>query len=123
MRLDHTIVPCENKEVTTSFFTDVLGFARGESLPEANFVYVDDRLTLRCDQKYDHQVHLGFLVTPAELRQVIGRAEASGVAYGSRANQMDHELGEYGGGPRVYFRDPCNNSIELVTVPTIRHET
>lgn len=120
MRLDHTIVPAKDKAETARFFVEVLGFALGDSLPDAQFVYADDTLTLRCDEKYSDRVHLAFLVSEAELGAVAKRANALGHPFGSRANLVDNEMGDYGGGPRLYFRDPGGNSIELVTVATIR---
>jgi catechol 2,3-dioxygenase-like lactoylglutathione lyase family enzyme len=120
MRLDHTIVPAKKKDETARFFTDVLGFEPGEELPDARFVYVNETLTLRCDEKYADHVHLAFYVSDEELAQVIERARLTGTPYGSRARRTDNELGEYGGGPRLYLSDPSGNSVELVTVPTLR---
>lgn len=120
MRLDHTIAPSKDKEATARFFTDILGFQRGQTLPEAQFVYVDDTLTIRCDEKYSDRVHLAFLVSADELGQIADRAKARGVPYGSRANLTDNAFGEYGGGPRCYFTEPGGSSIELVTVAHIR---
>jgi catechol 2,3-dioxygenase-like lactoylglutathione lyase family enzyme len=121
MLLDHTIVPAKNKDETARFFTNILGFEPGDELPDAQFVHVNDTLTLRCDEKYSDHVHLAFYVTGDELAQVTERAKAAGTPYGSRARLEDNQLGEYGGGPRLYFSDPSGNSIELVTVPTLRH--
>jgi catechol 2,3-dioxygenase-like lactoylglutathione lyase family enzyme len=121
MRLDHTIVPAKNKDETAKFFTDVLGFESGDDIPGARFVHVNETLTLRCDENYSDHIHLAFYVTDDELAQVIERAKATGTPYGSRARAEDNQLGQYGGGPRLYFSDPSGNSVELVTVPTLRH--
>jgi catechol 2,3-dioxygenase-like lactoylglutathione lyase family enzyme len=121
MRLDHTIVPAKNKDETARFFIDILGFEPGDDLADARFVHVNDTLTLRCDEKYSNHVHLAFYVSDDELAQVIKRAQAAGTPYGSRARSDDNQLGQYGGGPRLYFSDPGGNSIELVTIPTLRH--
>jgi len=86
MLLDHTIVPAKNKDETARFFTDILGFEPGDELPDAQFVHVNDTLTLRCDEKYSDHVHLAFYVTGDELAQVTERAKAAGTP-------MDHAQG------------------------------
>ena len=120
MILDHTIVPAKDKDQTAGFFTNVLGFELGAELPDARFVHVNDTLTLRCDEKYTDHVHLAFYVSEEELTLTVERAKQAGTPYGSRAKLTDNKLGEYAGGPRVYFSDPGGNSIELVTVATLR---
>ena len=120
MRLDHTIVPSRDKEVSSQFYMSIMGFKFGGVLGSAALVHVDENLTLRCDDRHSHKAHLAFHVTGEEFTQVLVRLKDEGVSYGATGSNLDMQVGQYAGGPRVYFADPAGNSIELMTVPTIR---
>ena len=118
MKLDHTLVPAEDKEASAKFFARIMGLEYVGIDGSCGLVRVDDALTLRFDEQRTGRTHLAFHVTNDEFDGVMGRLQADDVVFGPRAGTTDGEEGVFKGGRRIYFDGPGGLNVELVTIAT-----
>ena len=119
IRFDHTIVPSTNKAASASFYSEVLGLPPARE--EAPFAVVDlGNDVALCFAGWDEQVahqHYAFLVSESEFDDVLGRLRARGRdfwadAHAKRPGEVNHD----DGGRGLYFRDPDDHWLEVITV-------
>ena len=128
IRLDHTIVPAEDKVASAKFFAEIFGlkvdrgfFAR---------VQVNDSLTLAFADEperwgetgYDPGTrqchHYAFHISDTEFDAIFARVKAKGVPYGSGPySHDDGKIYHRRGGRGFYFKDPYGHLLEVMTVP------
>jgi len=118
MKLDHTLVPAEDKETSAKFFANIMDLEYVGIDGACGVVRVDDALFLRFDPQRTSRVHLAFHVTSDEFDGVLSRLRSGDVTFGPRAGSTDGEEGEYNGGRRLYFDNPGGLNVELMTVAT-----
>lgn len=118
IELDHTIVPCRDKEAAARFFARIFGLRYDG--PQSHFapVRINDRLTLDfSDAEAFDRHHYAFKVSDEDFDAIFGRIQADGIPYGSGPRSSeDMELNHRRGGRGVYFRDPDGHMLELLTV-------
>ena len=118
--LNHTIVWCSDQQALAAFLTDVL--ALPPARPVFHFTVVD--LTNGVSLDYYRKTgtispqHYAFLVTEQEFDAAMERIEARKIPYWadpgrSRAGEINHLFGGRG----VYFADPDQHLMELITRP------
>ena len=118
--LNHTIVWCSDKQRSTDFLTRVLGLPAAR--PFFHFLVVDleNGVSLDYYQK-DGPVspqHYAFLVSDAEFDAAFGRIQEGGLSYwGDPARTQLAQINQHFGGRGVYFADPDNHLMELITRP------
>ena len=118
--LNHTIVWCRDKQVSAEFLTSILGLPPAR--PFLHFLVVDlgNRVSMDFYQK-DGDVapqHYAFLVSDAEFDAAFARIEARGVDYwADPARSQPGSINRHFGGRGVYFADPDNHLLELITRP------
>ena len=118
IELDHTIVPARDKEISARFFARIFGLDYDG--PHSHFtpVRVNDRLTLDFDDDgdFDHH-HYAFRVSENDFDSIFGRIKEEGIPYGSGPSAPDDmEINHRHGGRGVYFRDPDDHLLEILTV-------
>jgi catechol 2,3-dioxygenase-like lactoylglutathione lyase family enzyme len=128
IRLDHTIVPAEDKMVSAKFFGEIFGL----SVKRGYFaqVQINDTLTLDfSDEPEDwggpgfdpakgRSLHYAFHVSDVEFDAIFERVKARGLAYGSGpGHHTDGKLNHRRGGRGFYFEDPYGHLLEVMTVP------
>ena len=121
MKLDHTLIPAIDKEVSAKFFAKIMGVEYAGTRGKQGLVRFDDTLTLQFDEGRTGRIHLAFHVTDEEFDVVLGRLKADDVAFGpkgSRTQPFNNEIGSLNGGRQIYFDDPSGQSFELLTVGT-----
>ena len=118
MKLDHALVPAEDKEASARFFAKIMGLEYAGIDGDCGIVRVDDTLLLRFDERRASRVHLAFHVTSDEFDGVMGRLRADSVACGPRAGTSDGQEGIFNDGRRLYFDAPGGLNVELMTVAT-----
>ena len=117
IELDHTIIPVRDKDKAARFFARIFGLDYDG--PESHFapVRVNDRLTLdfEDDSDFDHH-HYAFKVSEQDFDAIFGRIKEEDIPYGSGPYKADDmEINHRGGGRGVYFRDPDDHLLEILT--------
>jgi len=118
IRLNHTIVPAQDKAAAAAFFAKIFGLKRGRAGHFAP-VRVNKELTLLFDDDSNFESHhLAFHVNDREFDVILRRVKKADIAFGSAPWSLDDgKLNRWGGGRGVYFRDPNGHVLELMTVP------
>ena len=118
--LNHTIVWCSDRQRSADFLTGILG--KKPARPFLHFLVVDlaNGVSLDYFQK-DGAVspqHYAFLVSDAEFDAAFARIEEQGIDYwADPARTRPGEINHHFGGRGVYFADPDNHLMELITKP------
>ena len=118
MRLDHTIVPARDKEVSAGFFARIIGL-KYEG-PHGHFapVRVDDALTMDFDNRETFESHhYAFHIDDEEFDAIYARVKEEGLKYGSGpGSHEDMQINRRRGGRGFYFADPDGHLYEVLTV-------
>ena len=118
--LNHTIVWCSDKQRSADFLTGILG--QSPARPFLQFLVVDlaNGVSLDYFQK-DGAVspqHYAFLVSDDEFDAAFGRIQEQRVDYwADPARTKPGEINHHFGGRGVYFADPDDHLMELITRP------
>ena len=118
--LNHTIVWCSDKERSSRFLTDVLGLPPARTFFHFLVVDLSNGVSLDYYQKEGSvsPQHYAFLVIDAEFDAAFGRIQEKGLAYwADPARTQPGEINTHFGGRGVYFADPDNHLLELITKP------
>ncbi len=116
--LNHTIVPCLNKEESAQFYSRIFGFEYVGAFSHFIVVRVNNTLCLDFDNrdKFDSN-HYAFKVSEQEFDEIFGRLQAESIRYGSGPMTSDNmEINHNYGGRGAYFRDPNGHLLEILTV-------
>lgn len=118
--LNHTIVWCSDKVRSADFLTDILGLPPARTFFHFQVVDLANGVSLDYHQKNGavSPQHYAFLVGDDEFDAAFGRIQAKGLDYWAdpartQAGQINHHFGGRG----VYFPDPDNHLLELITKP------
>ena len=125
MRLDHTLIPANDKEESARFFARIMGLQFAGIYGTAGLVIVDENLTLRFEERQTGRIHLAFHVSEGEFDAIVDRLRVEEISFGasgSRSGAFDNQIGELNGGKRIYFDDPAGQNIELMTASTMGME-
>jgi catechol 2,3-dioxygenase-like lactoylglutathione lyase family enzyme len=130
IRLDHTIVPAQDKIASAAFFADIFGLTVKPGQGHFAQVQVNESLTLDFadepepwggpgfDPRIGQSHHYAFHVSEAEFEAIFGRVKARGISYGSGPfNHTDGQLYTRRGGRGFYFEDLNGHLLEVMTVP------
>ena len=122
VQLNHTIVHARDAEVSARFLCEMLGV--GTPRPFGPFIVVElangvslDFLTTGPEWELMVE-HYAFLVTEPEFDEIFGRIEARGIAYFADPHNLEAgQINHHDGGRGVYWRDPDDHMLEIITVP------
>ena len=118
--LNHTIIWCRDKHRSSAFLTRILDLPAPRAFFHFLVVDLNNNVSLDYYQK-DGEVapqHYAFLVSDAEFDAAFGRIREEEIDYWAdpartQAGQINHHFGGRG----VYFRDPDDHLLELITKP------
>ena len=116
--LNHTIVPCLNKEESAQFYSRIFRFEYVGAFSHFIVVRVNDTLCLDFDnrERFDTN-HYAFKVSEQEFDEIFARLKTEAIKYGSGPmTSEDMEINHNYGGRGVYFRDPNGHLLEILTV-------
>jgi catechol 2,3-dioxygenase-like lactoylglutathione lyase family enzyme len=128
IRLDHTIVPANDKLASAEFFAEIFGltvkpgyFAQVQINESLTFDFTDEQGP-QGEPDFNPTTiqghHYAFHVSDAEFDAIFGRVKAKGLAYGSGPfNHTDGKIYNRRGGHGFYFEDPNGHLLEVMTVP------
>jgi catechol 2,3-dioxygenase-like lactoylglutathione lyase family enzyme len=120
VKLNHTIVHARDKRASAEFYAEVFGL--GSPVPFGPFLDVQtaNEVTLailETDEKLDVQ-HYAFLVSDQEFDEIFGRVKARGLDFWADPGRRSKgSINTHFGGRGVYFQDPAENLLEIITRP------
>lgn len=118
--LNHTIVWCSDKDRSSGFLTNILGLPPARAFFHFLVVDLSNGVSLDFYQK-DGRVapqHYAFLVGEDEFDAAFRRIKESGLDYwADPARTQPGQINTHFGGRGVYFADPDNHLLELITRP------
>jgi catechol 2,3-dioxygenase-like lactoylglutathione lyase family enzyme len=119
IRLDHTIVPANDKIASAEFFAAIFGLT--VKLGRGYFAQVQINESLTFDFSDEpapaESHHYAFHVSEAEFEAILSRVKARGLPYGSEPHSgTDGRINTRRGGRGFYFEDPNGHLLEVMTV-------
>lgn len=118
--LNHTIVWCSDKPRSAEFLTGILGLAPARTFFQFLVVELENGVSLDYYQKEGAIApqHYAFLVSNSEFDAAFGKIEEQDLTYwADPARTKPGEINTHFGGRGVYFADPDNHLLELITKP------
>jgi catechol 2,3-dioxygenase-like lactoylglutathione lyase family enzyme len=119
--INHIIVHCRNKEESAAFLADVLGLPAPTSFHRFQVVRLDNGATLDfLDSPEDEIVweHFAFLVDESDFDAVLARIQQRNIQFWSDPFcKLPGQINTDDGGRSIYFKDPNNHLLEILTVP------
>lgn len=121
VELNHTIVHATDREATAAFLADVLGLDPPTSFGPFLVVQCANGVSLDViaagDEPFDRQ-HYAFLVSEDEFDTIFRRIRERELPYwADPGRQHAGEVNHNWGGRGVYFPDPDDHHLEIITVP------
>ena len=116
--LNHTIVPSHNNVDSAKFYAKIFDF---EFVKEwAHFAIVKVNSSLSLDfvtaTKEFSSHHYAFKVSDQEFDNIFNRIKSNQISFGSGPRSLeDGEINHHHNGRGVYFKDPSNHILEIIT--------
>ena len=118
--LNHTIVWCSDKQRSAEFLTSILGLPPPRAFFHFLVVDLANGVSLDFYQKEGgvSTQHYAFLVSDEEFDSAFERITGGGIDYwADPARSQQGQINSHFGGRGVYFADPDNHLLELITKP------
>ncbi|NUT00633.1 MAG: VOC family protein [Sphingomonas sp.] len=118
--LNHTIVWCSDQKRSSQFLTEMLGLPPARKFFHFLVVDLSNGVSLDYYQKEGpvSQQHYAFLVSDEEFDSAFGRIQDAGMDFwADPARTQAGTINTHFGGRGVYFADPDNHLLELITTP------
>lgn len=118
--LNHTIVWCSDKERSAAFLTDILGLPPARAFFHFLVVDLKNGVSLDYYQKEGavSPQHYAFLVSDEEFDAGFAKLKDRGQTYwADPARTQPGEINHHFSGRGVYFFDPDQHLLELITKP------
>ena len=118
--LNHTIVWCSDKQRSADFLTGLLGLPPARAFFHFLVVDLSNGVSLDYYQKEGavSPQHYAFLVSDSEFDAAFARIEAAKLDYwADPARSQPGRVNSHFGGRGVYFADPADHLMELITRP------
>jgi catechol 2,3-dioxygenase-like lactoylglutathione lyase family enzyme len=120
VELNHTIVKCTDKQASARFLVEILGLP--EPTTYGPFVVVQVANGVSLDYADDHgrvhPQHYAFLVSEDDFDQIHGRIVERGLTYwADPGHRTENEINHGDGGRGLYWSDPDDHNLEIITVP------
>lgn len=118
--LNHTIVWCRDKRRSADFLTDVLGLPPARPFLQFLVVELENGVSLDYYEKSGPVAaqHYAFLVSDAEFDAGLQRIQQQEIAHwADPARSQPGRINTHFGGRGVYFADPDDHLMELITKP------
>lgn len=120
IRLNHTIVPAEDKRASAEFLADLLGLEPPKPFGPFMAVKVDNDVTLdyRDEEGPIPSIHYAFLIDEAKFDEVFDRIRERGLSYWADPYHTEPgQINRRDGGRALYFEDPNGHNLEILTRP------
>ena len=120
VQLNHTIVWCRDQQKSAAFLSEILGLPAPTVYEPFLIVEVDNGVSLDFHEMDGEvvQQHYAFLVGEDDFDEIFGRIVARGLDYWpSPMRTSPGTINHNDGGRGVYFADPDNHMLEIITRP------
>jgi catechol 2,3-dioxygenase-like lactoylglutathione lyase family enzyme len=122
IQLNHTIVPARDGETSARWFTELFGLSEPTRFGHFWQVATDNGVDLDFDTYGDDDPfttqHYAFLVGEEEFDAIYGRIVDRGIDHwADPMRQQSGEINRHDGGRGVYFPDPDDHLLEIITRP------
>ncbi|MGA4846081.1 VOC family protein [Streptomyces sp. G5(2025)] len=121
VELNHTIVHARDNRESAEFFADLLGLQIASEWGPFIAVALSNGVTLdfaTVPAEHITPQHYAFLVSEAEFEAAYDKIRARGIQHWADPHQKQPgEINHNDGGRGVYFPDPSDHAMELITVP------
>jgi catechol 2,3-dioxygenase-like lactoylglutathione lyase family enzyme len=120
VQLNHTIVWCRDQHRSAQFMSEVFGLPKADRFGPFLVVEMANGVSLDYHDVDGDIVsqHYAFLVTEDEFDAIFGRVQERGLQYWADPMQSrPGEINHNDGGRGVYFPDPDNHFLEIITRP------
>lgn len=119
--INHVIVHCHNKEESAAFMATILGLPEPSTFHRFQVVRLDNGATLDFLDSPEEEIvweHFAFLVSESDFDAILGRIQARNIPFWSDPfGKIPDQINTDDGGRSIYFRDPNNHLLEILTVP------
>lgn len=119
-QLNHTIVWCSDQTRSARFLADILGRPAPKRFAHFDVVDLDNGVSLdfaNLDGPIQQQ-HYAFLIGEADFDAVLARIRTQGVPHwADPMRSRPGEINRNDGGRGVYFADPDDHTLEVITRP------
>jgi catechol 2,3-dioxygenase-like lactoylglutathione lyase family enzyme len=118
--LNHTIVWCRDKHLSSAFLARMLGLPAPKPFFHFLVVTLDNQVSLDFMEKEGDvaRQHYAFLVGEADFDAAMGRIRAEGLTFwADPARTLPGEINRHFGGRGAYFEDPDGHLLEIITRP------
>lgn len=117
--LNHTIISASDKAHSARFLTEILGLAPHKIVEPFAVVQVGDTSLDFVDADGEiRSRHFAFLVSEDEFDGIFGRIRARDLPYwADPGRQKEGEINRWDDGRGVYFPDPDDHLLEIITRP------
>lgn len=118
--LNHTIVWCSDKHRSADFLIGLLGLPTARPFLHFLVVELENGVSLDYYEKTGpvSPQHYAFLVSDSEFDAALDRIKTQGMAHwADPARSRPGEINTHFGGRGVYFADPDDHLMELITTP------
>jgi len=120
IQLNHTIVWCSNQTKSARFLAEMLGRPAPSKFGRFDVVALDNDVSLDFADK-DGPIagqHYAFLISEADFDAVFERIQSRGLRYwADPGRHRQGEINRNDGGRGVYFCDPDDHLLEVITRP------
>jgi catechol 2,3-dioxygenase-like lactoylglutathione lyase family enzyme len=120
VQLNHTIVWCSDQRRSADFLADIFGRPAPTVFGPFLIVEVDNQVSLDFHETDGEiaQQHYAFLVGEDDFDAIFGRIVARGMDYWADPGRSSPDtINHHDGGRGVYFADPDNHMLEIITRP------
>lgn len=119
--INHIVVHCHDKEQSAAFVADVLGLPEPTTFHRFKVVRLDNGATLDFLDSPDHEIvweHFAFLVGESDFDAIFARIQKRNIQFWADPfSKLPGEINTDDGGRAIYFKDPNNHLLEILTVP------
>ncbi len=120
VRLNHTIAWCRDKRESAEFLADILGL--DPPTPFGPFLVVELSNDVSIDyHEMDGVIspqHYAFLISENEFDEIFGRIRQRDIQYWADPGLRERgEVSRADGGRGIYFKDPDDHLLEVITRP------
>jgi catechol 2,3-dioxygenase-like lactoylglutathione lyase family enzyme len=120
VRLNHTIAWCSDKRRSANFLTDLLGLAPPTAFGPFLVVELSNDVSIDfhdIDGSIAPQ-HYAFLISEDEFDEIFARICDRGIDYWADPGLRGQgEVNRADGGRGIYFKDPDDHLLEIITRP------
>ena len=119
VQLNHTIVWCRDQQKSANFYTEILGLPTPVRFGPFLVVELSNGVSLDFYQQEEgYPQHYAFLVEEEEFDPIFARIQGRGLKYWADPTRTrPGEINRNDGGRGVYFRDPDDHLLEIITRP------